>query len=76
MTKLQKLGYKHKVALIFGRRSNDTIEGIWRAHFNKTWEQMIRDTLNLSLEEFIENTDLDSDTTLQKKDLPKVWVFL
>ena len=56
MTKLQKLGYKHKVALIFGQRSNDTLEGIWRAHFNKTWEQMIRDTLNLSLEEFIENT--------------------
>ncbi len=71
ISNMQKLGYAHKFALVYGMSSNKTFQRTWGAHFNKTWEQMIRDTLNMSPEEFIENTDLDGDTTLQMKIYPK-----
>ena len=55
--KMLDFGYNNKWMLVFGMSSNKSFGRTWGAHLNKTWEQLIRNILKVSPEEFMNNTE-------------------
>ena len=55
--KVSHHGYQHTYNLVFGHlNANDSYGGTWGAHLNMTWEQLIRNVVVKSPEEFVNNT--------------------